>query len=174
MVQTDAGDWTSIVRLLGHDRLADHLGLVGNCIVQPELDADLRVLVKESLHGLFSERSSLTHPRISDLFDVVFRRCDLGLSTLVRLAGRAVRDPEALRNLVATRVKRITVKPFMDIHTLIEERLLQCCVHVGTVGEQPQCVPFCAAQAWPQLGRMKPGEVSRVQPAAAASVAPSR
>jgi uncharacterized radical SAM superfamily Fe-S cluster-containing enzyme len=167
MVQTDAGDWTSISRLLGHDRLKDHLGLVGNCIVQPDLDADLRVLVKESLHGLFSERSSLTHPRISDLFDVVLRRCDLGLSTLVRLAGRAVRDPEALRKLVATRVKRITVKPFMDVNTLIEERLLQCCVHVGTVGEQPQCVPFCAAQAWPRLSRMKLGEVSRPQPACA-------
>jgi len=60
--------------LLGSARLRDHLGLVGNCIAQPELDVDLRVLVKESLHGLFSERSSLTHPRIGDLFDVVLRR----------------------------------------------------------------------------------------------------
>ncbi len=165
MVRTDAGDWTSIVRLLGQDRLQDHLGLVGNCIVHPALDADLRVLVKESLHGLFSERSSLTHPKISDLFDVVLRRCDLGLSTLVRLAGRAVRDPDALRRLVATRVKRITVKPFMDVNTLIEERLLQCCVHVGTVGGKHQCVPFCAAQAWTRLGSMKLGEGSRLQPA---------
>ncbi len=165
MVRTAAGDWTSIVRLLGHERLQDHLGLVGNCIVQPELDTDLRVLVKESLHGLFSERSSLTHPRISDLFDVVLRRCDVGVATLVRLAGQAVRDPDALRKLVATRVKRITVKPFMDVNTLIEERLLQCCVHVGTVGDQPQCVPFCAAQAWRQLGAIKPAEVARAKPA---------
>jgi uncharacterized radical SAM superfamily Fe-S cluster-containing enzyme len=164
MVQSDAGEWASIVRLLGPDRLLDHLGLVGNCIVQPELDEDLRVLVKESLHGLFSERSSLTHPRIGDLFDVVLRRCDIGLSTLVRLAGKAARDPEALRKLVANRVKRITVKPFMDIHTMIEERLLQCCVHVGTVGDQHQCVPFCAAQAWPLLGRMKPAEAARLEP----------
>lgn len=169
MVRTDSAEWVSLVRLLGHDRLQEHLGLVGNCIVKPELDADLRVLVKESLHGLFSERSSLTHPRISDLFDVVLRRCDIGLSTLVRLAGRAVRNPEALRELVATRVKRITVKPFMDLNTMIEERLLQCCVHVGTVGRQHQCVPFCAAQAWPLLGSMKPAEAARLQQACSSS-----
>ncbi len=47
------------------------------------------------------------------------------------------------------------MKPFMDINTMIEERLLRCCVHVGTVGERHQCVPFCAAQAWPRLGAMK-------------------
>lgn len=172
MVQNDEGDWTSIVRLIGHDRLLEHLGLVSNCIVQPELDADLRLLVKESLHGLFSERSSLTHPKISDLFDVVFRRCDIGLTTLLRLAGRAVRDPNALRKLVATRVKRITIKPFMDINTMIEERLLQCCVHVGTVGERHQCVPFCAAQAWPALGRMKLAEAARERVSVTGALAP--
>ncbi len=163
MVQGADGAWSSIVRLLGHDKLLDQLGLVSNCIVQPELDADMRVLLKESLHGLFSERSSLTHPKIGDLFDVVLRRCDVGVTTLLRLAGRAVRDPEALRRLVATRVKRITVKPFMDIHTMVEERLLQCCVHVGTVGDRHQCVPFCAAQAWPELGAMKLAGAGRRQ-----------
>jgi hypothetical protein len=161
MIKGDSGDWTSMVRLLGLERLKNHLGLVGNCIVHPELDADLRALVKESLQGLFSERSSLTHPKIGDLFDVVLGRCDIGLTTLVRLAGRAARDPEALRKLVATRVKRITVKPFMDVNTMIVERLLQCCVHVGTIGDRHQCAPFCAAQAWPQLSRMKLAEAAR-------------
>ncbi len=164
MVQGEAGEWSSIVRLLGHEKLLDQLGLVSNCIVQPELDADLRVLVKESLHGLFSERSSLTHPKIGDLFEVVLRRCDVGVTTLLRLAGRAVRDPEALRRLAGTRVKRITVKPFMDINTMIEERLIQCCVHVGTRGDRHQCVPFCAAQAWPQLGAMKLATAARRLP----------
>ncbi len=163
IVRTDDGSWTSVVRLLGHERLRANLDLVGNCVVRPELDADLRLLVKESLHGLFSERSSLTHPRIADLFDVVLGRCDIGVSTLVRLAARAVRNPDALRRLVATRVKRITVKPFMDIDTMIEERLLSCCVHVGTIGEQHQCVPFCAAQAWPRLAAMKPA-AARARP----------
>jgi len=51
-------------------------------------------------------------------------------------------------------VKRITVKPFMDISTMLEERLTQCCVHVGTFSDEgaPQCAPFCAVQAWGKLG----------------------
>ena len=61
--------------------------------------------------------------------------------------------------MLATRVKRIQVKPFMDIDTMLEERLAQCCVHVGTEADHDahQCIPFCAAQAWPELGDMKVG-----------------
>jgi hypothetical protein len=57
--------------------------------------------------------------------------------------------------MLGERVVRVSVKPFMDIHTMIEERLTQCCVHVGTRGEQDQCAPFCAVQAWPALGRQR-------------------
>jgi hypothetical protein len=57
--------------------------------------------------------------------------------------------------LLGERVVRITVKPFMDMSTMIEERLLQCCVHVGTRADQDQCAPFCAVQAWPELGRQR-------------------
>jgi uncharacterized radical SAM superfamily Fe-S cluster-containing enzyme len=91
----------------------------------------------------------------------VCETCDLGLSTLVRLAGQAlVGDRRGFRKLVSERIKRITVKPFMDINTMIEERLVQCCVHVGTQdGDAHQCVPFCAAQAWSPLSRMKPSEL---------------
>ena len=62
-----------------------------------------------------------------------------------------------LRKLLGERVKRITVKPFMDMATMIEERLMQCCVHVATVGEQDshQCAPFCAVQAWPALANQR-------------------
>ena len=50
-------------------------------------------------------------------------------------------------------------EPFMDINTMLEERLLQCCVHVGTAGDAGhQCAPFCAVQAWPALGRTKLSE----------------
>lgn len=39
---------------------------------------------------------------------------------------------------------------------MIEERLIQCCVHVGTRStEQHQCAPFCAVQAWPALSRQR-------------------
>jgi uncharacterized radical SAM superfamily Fe-S cluster-containing enzyme len=64
--------------------------------------------------------------------------------------------------MLAERVVRITVKPFMDVSTMIEERLTQCCVHVGTrEGERDQCAPFCAVQAWPQLSRQRLSLVAR-------------
>jgi 7,8-dihydro-6-hydroxymethylpterin dimethyltransferase len=55
----------------------------------------------------------------------------------------------------------VTVRPFMDIHTMIEERLTQCCVHVGSRStsedgrSRDQCAPFCAVQAWPGLSRLR-------------------
>jgi uncharacterized radical SAM superfamily Fe-S cluster-containing enzyme len=160
LLRTDGGEWKSLAAIVGHDTLKAHLGLVSNRIVDAELSADLRRLVKESLLGLFSESSSLAQPGIGELFRNVCTACDLGLSTLARLAGEAmVGRRAALRELLGRRVKRITVKPFMDLHTMIEERLAQCCVHVGTEGELGhQCVPFCAAQAWPALHRLKLSE----------------
>ena len=141
---------------------------MSNRIVDPELSAELRAMVKQSLLGLFSESSSLAQPSIGELFGTVCQGCDLGLSDLVRLAGGALLGrQEGLRQLLGARVKRITVKPFMDVHTMLEERLTQCCVHVGTARERAdgevahQCVPFCAAQAWPALGRMKLSERTR-------------
>jgi hypothetical protein len=157
MIKTDRGQWKSLVAILGHERLKRHLDLVTNRIANPELSAQLRDLVKASLLGLLSEQSSLSHPSVVDLFRNVCESCDLGLTTLLRLAGHGLtRNRAAFRRLLGERVKRLTIKPFMDMHTMLEERLLQCCVHVGTESEaQHQCAPFCAVQAWAPLGRMK-------------------
>jgi 7,8-dihydro-6-hydroxymethylpterin dimethyltransferase len=177
LIRTDAGEWRSLVSLVGEDTLKARLDLVSNRIVDAQITAQLRTLVKEALLGLFSERSSLTHPSLAQLFRDVCETCDLGLSTLVRLAGQAMLgDRSGFRKLVSERVKRITVKPFMDINTMLEERLTQCCVHVGTRdGDAHQCVPFCAAQAWTPLSAMKPSAVReralRTLPAAPTLVA---
>ena len=68
-------------------------------------------------------------------------------------------NPDDLNStsLTDTGVKRITVKPFMDVATMIEERLVQCCVHVATrdAGGAHQCAPFCAVQAWPALAAQR-------------------
>ena len=80
------------------------------------------------------------------------------MPTLVRLAGEGLTGSNRrIRQLMADRIKRITVKPFMDINTMIEERLVQCCVHVGTAADDDsdQCAPFCAVQAWAPLGAQK-------------------
>lgn len=157
LLKTDHGEWRSLVGIVGHDRLKQHLDLVANRIADRDIPADLRALVKQSFLGLLSEQSSLTHPTIAELFHNICENCDLGLSTLLRLAkGALLGEREKMRRFFAERIKRITIKPFMDIHTMLEERLLQCCVHVGTRSDtQHQCAPFCAVQAWPALARQK-------------------
>jgi uncharacterized radical SAM superfamily Fe-S cluster-containing enzyme len=169
LLKTDRGEWRSLVGIVGHDRLKQHLDLVANRIADREIPAELRTLVKESFLGLLSEQSSLTHPTIAELFRNICENCDLGLSTLLRLAKDALLgDRDRMRRFFAERIKRITVKPFMDVHTMLEERLLQCCVHVGTQSDaQHQCAPFCAVQAWPALARTK--LAARAAPAAAAA-----
>lgn len=173
MLYTDRGEWKSLVQIIGPERLREHLDLVSNRIADREIPAQLRELVKQSLLGLLSEQSSLTHPTITDLFRTICENCDLGLSTLLRLAGSAMFGArDRLRDLMGRRVKRITIKPFMDVHTMLEERLLQCCIHVGSQqGAAHQCTPFCAAQAWAPLGALKLSERARLDRAPASATA---
>ncbi|WP_101789991.1 radical SAM protein [Nonomuraea indica] len=156
LIRDDAGQWRSLVALMGHDRLKANLGLVSNRIADSEIPRELRLAVQESLLGLLSEQSSLSHPQIGDLWRDICENCDLGVSTLLTLASSALPGRRRkLRRMLGERVVRITVKPFMDVSTMIEERLTQCCVHVGTRAEQDQCAPFCAVQAWPQLSAQR-------------------
>ena len=160
MILDDAGVWRSLVSMIGHDRLKQHLDLVANRIADDDLPEEIRTAVKASLLGLLSEQTSLTHPTVGELIQTVCESCDLGITSLMRLAAGAGNNGSNLRDTLATRVKRITVKPFMDMNTMIEERLIQCCVHVGTKSEADldQCAPFCAVQAWAPLGRQKVSE----------------
>lgn len=167
LIRDDAGQWRSLVALIGTDRLKDKLGLVANRIADTEIPRQLRQAVQESLLGLLSEQSSLSHPQIGDVWRNICENCDLGMSTLLTLASSALPGRRGkIRRLLGERVVRLTVKPFMDMSTMIEERLVQCCVHVGTRSdhaESPslrspradQCAPFCAVQAWPALGRQR-------------------
>jgi hypothetical protein len=156
LLRDDAGRWRSLVALIGPERLAQHLGLVANRIADDQVPRELRDAIQASLLGLLSEQSSLSHPSIGDLWRDVARSCDLGIGTLTTLvASRLPGRRAALRRMLGERVVRVSVKPFMDVHTMIEERLTQCCVHVGTRGEQDQCTPFCAVQAWPALSRQR-------------------
>ncbi len=125
---------------------------MSNRIADRELPGRLRRVLKDSLLGLLSDQASLTHPGVTQLFRNVCDHCDLGLGALFRLKDRG-----HVRQLLAHRVKRIIVKPFMDLDTMIEERLQQCCVHVGSRSADGghQCAPFCAMQAWPALGRTR-------------------
>lgn len=107
--------------------------------------------MKDSLLGLLSEQSSLSHPSIGNIWKDICENCDLGIGTLTRPAASSrPGQRRRLRELLGERVLRVTVKPFMDVHTMSEERLTQCCVHVATVNELTdahQGAPFCAVQA---------------------------
>ena len=156
LIRDDGGQWRSLVALIGAERLHEHLGLVANKVADRGVPRALRTAVRESLLGLLSEQSSLSHPSVGDLWRDVCENCDLGVGSLLRLAAsRLPGRQDALRRMLGERVVRITIKPFMDVSTMIEERLLQCCVHVGTRGEQDQCAPFCAVQAWPELAAQR-------------------
>lgn len=159
MMRTDDGGWRSLVSLIGHEQLAAHLDLISNRIVDPNITSELKTLVRDSLRGMFSNRSSLSDDRFRELFANVNSVCDLRIGALIHKAATLSRRQEDLRRVLATRVKRLQVKPFMDMSTMIEERLIQCCVHVGTESDHERhlCVPFCAAQAWPELSAMKVG-----------------
>jgi hypothetical protein len=162
LIRDDSEQWHSLVSLIGTDRLKEKLGLVANRIADQEIPKQLRIAVQESLLGLLSEQSSLSHPQIGDLWRTICENCDLGMPTLLTLASTALPGRRRkIRRLLGERVVRITVKPFMDMSTMIEERLLQCCVHVGTRSTQDQCAPFCAVQAWPALGRQRLSLVAR-------------
>lgn len=156
LIRDDNDQWHSLVSLIGVDNLKDKLGLVANRIADTEIPTQLRLAVRESLLGLLSEQSSLSHPQIGDVWGNICQNCDLGMSTLLTLAASTLPGRrQSIRKLLGERVVRLTVKPFMDMSTMIEERLVQCCVHVGTRSEADQCAPFCAVQAWPALGRQR-------------------
>ena len=162
-LRDDSGQWRSLVSLIGPDRLKDYLDLApdefANRFADQDIPARLRASVKDSLLGLLSEQSSVSHPDIGRIWQDICTTCDIGIGTLTTLAAsRLPGQAGRLRTMLAERVLRITVKPFMDINTMIEERLTQCCVHVGTVNPgdgSHQCAPFCAVQAWAPLSRTR-------------------
>ena len=176
LLRDDSGSWRSLTSLIGHDRLKEFLDLnpdlIANRIADSNINQALKDSVKQSLLDLLSEQSSLSHPSIASLWKDICVGCDLGIGTLTQLATAALPGGhKRLRGFLGERVKRITVKPFMDINTMIEERLIQCCVHVATVGEDPgpdgetvhQCAPFCAVQAWAPLAKRKLSTVTGVR-----------
>lgn len=164
LIRDDSGRWRSLTALIGHDRLKEHLGLVANRIADSEIPRELRLAVQESLLGLLSEQSSLSHPEIGKIWRIIGANCDIGLPTLLALASSTLPGRRRrLRRLLGERIVRITIKPFMDMSTMIEERLVQCCVHVGTRSDQDQCAPFCAVQAWPALARQRLSAVASAE-----------
>jgi uncharacterized radical SAM superfamily Fe-S cluster-containing enzyme len=163
LLRDDSGTWRSLTSLIGHDKLKQWLDLepdvLANRIADDSIPVTMKRVVKDSLLDLLSEQSSLSHPNIGNIWKDICENCDLGIGTLTTLASSALPgQKKRLRKMLGERVVRITVKPFMDMSTMIEERLTQCCVHVATVNAETsahQCAPFCAVHAWAPLSRTR-------------------
>lgn len=145
-VRGDQGQLSSVARLLGRDRLKANLGLVANRIAADE------PALGQALVAMMSETTTISRPELIEHVLTLCEHCDLGLSGFVqsigaRLLGRAATEP------ISKRIKRLTVKSFMDAWTLNMERLQQCCVHVGSLDAErnPVRIPFCARQAFGEL-----------------------
>jgi uncharacterized radical SAM superfamily Fe-S cluster-containing enzyme len=138
------GTFRGLAAIVGEDELKRSLTVVGNSIAFGESLAH----VKDALMGVMSESMTLSRPELVQHLQRICTSCDIGgFGQLLQLAFR----PGATADFVAQRVKRVTVKHFMDADMLITERLEQCCVHVAGAGEEPVRMPFCAARLFPKV-----------------------
>ena len=158
-IRTDAGEWRSLVGMIGHEELKANLDLVSNRIADQELPARLRRLLKDSLLGP-AQRAGVAHP--PERAPAAAQRLrplrpgpghpgphrhpprrrgpppDPGAAGPPGQAhrGQAVHGPRHHARGAAAAVLRPRRVP-------------------GATDGGHQCAPFCAMQAWPALGRTR-------------------
>ncbi len=138
------GGFRSLAAIVGEDDLKRSLSLVANSIAF----SDSLAQVRTALGGVMSESMTLSRPELLAHLKTICTACDAGgFGEMLRLAF----VPGATARFVGERVKRVTVKHFMDADTLITERLEQCCVHVAGAGNDVVRMPFCAARLFPKV-----------------------
>lgn len=139
------GAYRSLVSVVGEETLKQNLSVFGNSIAFTDALHDLR---RDALLGVMSETMTLSRPELASHLKTLCDSCGIGsLSAFFTAAfGR-----ERTAQFVGERVKRVTVKHFMDANMLITERLEQCCVHVAGAGNNPVRMPFCAARLFPKV-----------------------
>lgn len=172
-VKGDAGQFNSIARLLGVEKLKANLGIIGNRIAFDNVSDE----IKRALTGMMSETTTITRPELIDYMLDLCENCDLGLDNFVKSVSNMLLKREHPLETVAKRMKRLTIKSFMDAWTLNIERLQQCCVHVGsTEGDtNPIRVPFCARQLFSELReKTSAGQVPINQVISAGSIGRAR
>jgi uncharacterized radical SAM superfamily Fe-S cluster-containing enzyme len=155
--------FVGLASLIGEQALREHLSVFANQIAF----TDTLEHVRDGLMSVMSETMTLSRPEFVTHLRTLCDACGFGgIGDLIRAAFAR----EATARFVGERVKRVTIKHFMDADTLITERLEQCCVHVAGAGNDPVRMPFCAARLFPKVrARAMKGMVARgeLDPAAA-------
>jgi uncharacterized radical SAM superfamily Fe-S cluster-containing enzyme len=140
------GRFTGLASLLGEATLQANLSVVGNSIAFTDSLSEIR----RALTGVMSESMTMSRPELVTALRTLCDACDFGgIGSLLKLAF----SKNSTADFVGRRVKRVTVKHFMDADLLIAERLEQCCVHVAGAGNEPVRMPFCAARLFPKVRR---------------------
>ena len=143
-IADERGTFRALASIVGEEELRNSLTLVGNSIAF----SDSLAQIKDALLGVMSESMTLSRPELVRHLQAICSACDLGgFGKLMQLAF----VPGATAKFVGKRIKRVTIKHFMDADMLITERLEQCCVHVAGVGGDPVRMPFCAARLFPKV-----------------------
>lgn len=143
LIQTRSGEWSSLTKLIRRDELKNWMHLVANTISFENASDAVREMLKSGvLQRVFSEQQKISAPQMAmDLFKMC--GCVPGVSDLIGgLWAKYATRPSALEKM-ADSTFRITVKMFMDHHTLHEARIRQCCVHTGTFEDDPRRYSFC-------------------------------
>ncbi len=136
LLQSKTGEWKSLLKLLGRDRLKEWIHLVANTIAFDTASDTVKELVTSgALQRVLSEQQKTS--AIALAMDVL-RMCDCVPGVTDLLGPR-----RSLLERMADRTFRVTVKMFMDAHTFHEHRIRQCCVHTGTFEEDPRRYSFC-------------------------------
>lgn len=154
------GGYVALTSLLGERALRENLSIFANQIAFTETLANVR----SALTSVMSETMTLSRPELFAHLGTLCDACGIGgMADLLRLAFRK----NGTSRFVGERVKRVTIKHFMDADTLITERLEQCCVHVAGAGNDPVRMPFCAARLFPKVraramkGMIRRGELDQ-------------
>lgn len=139
-----SGRFRGLADIVGLEALRENLTAFANTISFSESLAQVR----SALLGVMSETMTLSRPELAKHLATLCDACGLGgFGSLIASAFRR----DGSHDFVGERIKRVTVKHFMDADTLIGERLEQCCVHVGSAGNAPVRMPFCAARLFPKV-----------------------
>jgi len=146
LIQGADDSWHSLLSLIGRDELKNWLHLVSNTTTFDELSLPVMELLKSGALGrIFSnEFGSGSRNLINDVAQVC--NCLPRLSSMLSGLGRLL-SPRAGGDRPAShpseRTFRVTIKQFMDSHTLNSQRLRQCCVHTGTYEANPRRHQMC-------------------------------
>ncbi len=142
LVRTEPEGWQSLPKMVGRERLREWIGLLANDITFADLKEPVVGLLRDgTLRRVLSEQRRNGAPDLTrDLAQVC--DCVPGLMNRLGKLWQQARQGLGLEQL-AERTFRITVKMFMDQHTLHEARLRQCCVHTGTFEDDPRRYSFC-------------------------------